>query len=337
MILYIGNRLTKHGNNPTGMEFLASKLSLTYDIRAISDRKSKILRLLHIVSELISKRNILELVLIDTYSTLNFYFAFVSAIACQVFKIKYIAILRGGNLPRRLDSNPKLCRIIFGFSYKLVSPSLYLQKAFSDFGYKVHFIPNAMDIARYKYSKREINSPKLLYVRSFHKTYNPTLAVRVVKELSINHPNVMLTMVGPDKDGSLQEVKELSKQLRVDKRIKFTGYLSKDDIISTSMNHNIFINTTNFDNMPVSVMEAMALGIPVVSTNVGGMPYLIKDEFSGLLVEKENTQAMVYAIEYLVNNPDVFQEISFNARQSILKYDWVNIYPKWKVLMDEVL
>src|SRR5690606_31616955 len=94
--------------------------------------------------------------------------------------------------------------------------------------------------------------------------------------------NASLCMVGPDTDGSLSQVKALAKQLKVS--VKFTGKLTKSEWNQLSKEYNIFINTTNFDNMPVSVIEAMALGLPVVSTNVGGLPYLITDGVDGMLV-----------------------------------------------------
>lgn len=337
MILYIGNKLNRHGNNPTGMEYLASKLAAHYDIYSISHIKNKFFRLAHIVIILVLKRKKAKLVLIDTYSTLNFYFALTSAILSRYLGLRYVVVLRGGNLPIRLKKNPKLCKILLESSFRIVSPSLYLQKEFSEFGYDVLFIPNAMDISRYPYRTPEIDHPRVLYVRSFHKIYNPTMAVEVVHRLLEKYHDTTLTMVGPDKDGSLEDVKKLAKEYAIADRLKFTGYIPKDEIISISKHHNIFINTTNFDNMPVSVMEAMALGIPVVSTNVGGIPYLLKHKQSGLLVDKENVSAMVDAIELLISHPDIYKNISKNARQTISQYDWDNVFPSWKSLIDEAL
>jgi len=79
-------------------------------------------------------------------------------------------------------------------------------------------------------------------------------------------------MVGPDKDSSLGEAKDLAKQLGVAESVTFTGVLPKAQWHQLSEKFDIFINTTNIDNMPVSIIEAMALGLPIVSTNAGGLP-----------------------------------------------------------------
>ena len=94
-----------------------------------------------------------------------------------------------------------------------------------------------------------------------------------------------------------------------------------------------FINTTTIDNMPVSVMEAMALGLPVVSTNVGGMAYLIEQEVSGVLVPSNDSEAMAQAIESLLLNPDKTHHIITQARERISAYDWSNVRLKWLDLL----
>src|SRR5690606_32388170 len=117
--------------------------------------------------------------------------------------------------------------------------------------------------------------PRLLWVRSFSQIYNPVLALKIVEILKLKAMEVSLCMVGPDKDGSLQRCKEMATELNLP--VSFTGLLSKQEWIALSRDFDIFINTTNFDNMPISVMEAMSLGMPVISTNVGGLPLLIEN------------------------------------------------------------
>ena len=95
----------------------------------------------------------------------------------------------------------------------------------------------------------------------------------------------MLCMIGPDRDGSMAEFIKYAESKGVIERIKITGKLSKEEWIKVSEDYDFFINTTNIDNTPVSVIEAMALGLIVVSTNPGGIPFLLTADKDSILVE----------------------------------------------------
>ena len=139
-------------------------------------------------------------------------------------------------------------------------------------------------------------------------------------------------MVGPDSDGTLKEVKKLVKLNKLN--VKFTGKLPKSEWITLAEDYNIFINTTNFDNTPVSVIEAMALGLTIVSTNVGGMPYLIENNEEGLLVEPNDAKAMAKAIINLFKNPDSAKRMSLNARQKVEQFDWEVVKHRWLDILE---
>ncbi|WP_291851913.1 glycosyltransferase family 4 protein [Lutibacter sp.] len=268
-------------------------------------------------------------ILIDTYSTNNFYYAFIISQLARVFQIKYIPILHGGNLPQRLQKNPFLAACIFKNSVINVSPSHYLLEVFSKAGFPTMVIPNAIAIDAYAVTERTTFAPKVLWVRAFDKIYNPTMAVAVLVELKKSFPNATLCMVGPDKDGSLQEVMEFAKFKNVAAAIEFTGGLSKEDWIQKSKNYDIFINTSNFDNMPVSVIEAMALGLPVISTNVGGISYLIADGNTGKLVAKNNAVEMAEVIRSILENPLEGLNIAKNARKQVELFDEREVLKMW--------
>src|SRR5690606_27971952 len=95
----------------------------------------------------------------------------------------------------------------------------------------------------------------------------------------------------------------------------------------------IFINTTNFDNTPVSVMEAMALGLPIISTNVGGMPFLIDSGADGILVSPNNAQAFVDAINDFIKNPSKAEMISLKAKEKVEGFDWEKLKERWIELL----
>ena len=120
----------------------------------------------------------------------------------------------------------------------------------------------------------------------------------------------LITMVGPDKDGSLQECQELSKKYNIDNKVSFTGYLTKKEWIKIAKSHDIFLNTSNIDNMPVSILEIMAMGIPIISTNVGGLPYMLSSKNNALLVDPNDIGQMVYYINLLIKNPSYASKLS---------------------------
>ena len=266
---------------------------------------------------------------IDTYSHHAFYYSLFCSLFCQLMGIKYVSILRGGNLPLRLRTNPYLTKIIFSQSVMNISPSIFLKIEFEKYGYKSRYIPNIIHIKDYPFQLRRNCNPRLLWVRSMHKSYNPRMAVKVLSEIIKIFPSASLFMVGPDKDGSQNECVQFAKELGVENNIHFPGILKKSSWINLSKNCDIFINTTNYDNMPVSVVEAMALGLPVVSTNVGGLKYLLKDGEDAALVPRNDTSMMVKKIKLLVIDSNISTNLSKNARKKAEGFCWENVRLDW--------
>jgi glycosyltransferase involved in cell wall biosynthesis len=285
------------------------------------------------IGSVIRLRQQVKYVLIDTYSTKAFYFALVVSQVCRILGMSYMPVLRGGDLPGRLESSPRLASLVFSNATKIISPSGYLKAALEKKGFPCILIPNNIPIVNYPVRIRSEVRPHLLWVRSFSSIYNPTLAIHLVNRLLEKYPDVKLCMIGPDKDGSLHECKSLAQALGINDRIEFTGLLSKQEWIKKSDEFDIFINTTNFDNTPVSVMEAMALGFPVVTTKVGGIPYLFKDKKEGVMVAPESVDAFVGAVIYLIENPQETLLISKQARAKAEQWDWQVVKQKWQNLL----
>ncbi len=332
-LLYVGNHLQNSQSNASYSAILGPLLEQSgYDVRYTSNKTNKVLRLLEMLWTTFSARKNTDLVLIDTYSTQNFYYAALVSQLCRLLSLPYVPILHGGNLPKRLKNSPKLSKLLFENAYTNVSPSLYLENIYSEFGYQnVVHIPNTIALKNYPLHKKTFDTPKMLWVRSFSEIYNPELAVSVLQELQQRGYDATLCMVGPDADGSLSKVKALARTLNVS--VAFTGKLTKAAWIELSKDYNIFINTTNFDNMPVSVIEAMALGLPVVSTNVGGMSYLIEHGVDGVLVAPNDSIAMADAVEELLKDVSRTEGMVVEAQKKVEGFDWEMVKKKW----DEVL
>lgn len=332
-ILYIGNALTHNNVTVTTIDILSTLLRAEgYEVIISSSVKNKMARFIDMLrSVYIHKRNV-DTVLIDTYSTTNYWYAVYTAKLCRVFKIPYIPILHGGNLPERLKNNKQSAKKLFGRAKINIAPSQYLINAFEKEGYtNLCHIPNTISLTEYPFKLREKCKPVLLWVRSFATIYNPMMAVKVVQELQKLYPEASLTMVGPIKDESFEECNAFAKAHKLP--VQFTGKLSKKEWISLSETHDIFINTTNFDNMPVSIIEAMALGLPIVSTNVGGIPFLIDDKKNGIISPPKNVSLFVDKITQLIENSENTKKISEQARIKAESYDWEHVKIPWNKVL----
>lgn len=332
-ILYIGNKLSKKGNTITSIETLGLLLEKEgCTVYYASSKENKLLRMLDMIFKTIQYRTKVDYVFIDTYSTLNFWFAFIISQMCRILNLKYIAKLHGGNLPNRLEKNPQLCKMIFKNAHLNIAPSQYLIEAFKNRGYAtLLYIPNTIEIENYQFKARYDSSPKILWVRSLSPIYNPEMAIEVFYEIKKEFPKAALCMVGPDNDNMLTNLKQLADDLNLD--VRFTGKLKKSDWITLSENYTVFINTTHFDNTPVSVMEAMALGLPVVSTNVGGIPYLLENGKNALLVADNDVARMVNCIKNLTIDVALKDEMVYNALALVQQFDWNAVKSNWHEIL----
>ncbi|MDT0645298.1 glycosyltransferase family 4 protein [Zunongwangia sp. F260] len=332
-LIYIGNKLETQGASPTAIDILSALLKNEgFNIHTASSEKNQLLRLVDMLRTIAVNAGKCDLVLIDTYSTKNFWYAVLSAHLCRINNLAYIPILHGGNLEQRLNNNRKISQELFGKAYCNVAPSQYLMNIFSKHGFEnLKYIPNSIPLKNYKFKLRRKIEPKIIWVRSFAEVYNPMLALKILKILLKDFPAAELCMVGPGKDGSLDICKKFAKTHHLP--VIFSGKLPKEEWLTLASEYGIFLNTSNTDNTPISVIEAMALGLPVVSTNVGGIPYLIRDREHGLLVKKNNEIEAVEAIQFLINDPGEAQRFSANARQKAEGFDWKRVKDDWVELL----
>ncbi len=326
-ILYIGNNLKRSTNYTTTIKTLSNNLKKEqFQVKVSSNKRNIFLRQVDMLFAILKYRTS-DYLLIDTYSTTNFYYAFFCSQLSRILHIKYIPILHGGNLPYRLKKKPFLSKLIFKNAYKIVAPSNYLKSIFDVASYPTHYIPNTIEIANYPFLKRLEKKPKLLWVRALKDLYNPEMAIEVLRILRCKYNQATLCMVGPFHDNSYENCKRLIEKYKLKNSVEFTNILSREQWHKKSELFDIFINTTNFDNTPVSVIEAMALGLPIVSTRVGGLPFLIKDKDDGLLVERNNPREMANSIISILDNK--YPDLEKNARKKVEKFDWKFARKEW--------
>jgi len=333
-LLYVGNKLSSYGFTPGVIETLGPLLEMEgYRVYYAGTCKNQAARLIEIIIKTVFFGQRVDYILIDTYSTNAFWYSYFTGLAARLTKTKYIPILHGGNLPLRLKKSKRACDSLFLNSYTNVAVSGYLSHEFKKAGYRNVTIPNSINISQYPFRLRKQPRPKLLWVRSFHRQYNPNMAADVLKELLKIYPEAELCMVGPDKDGSMEKFGNYVNTLGISDHVKIPGLLKKEEWIKLSQDYDFFINTTNVDNTPVSVIEAMALGLTVISTDPGGIPFLLTNDIDSVIVQRGDVCSMAAEIEELIKNPGKVGELSKAGRKKAEVFDHIQTIMQWRNLL----
>jgi glycosyltransferase involved in cell wall biosynthesis len=337
-VLLIGNFLSASLGTQGHSEELARRLAQAgWQVVMASTKKNRLARLGDMVATVWRRKSQYRVAHVEVFSGAAFLWA---EVVCQNLRLlgkPYILTLHGGNLPvfaRRWPS--RIGRLLAGAA-AVTGPSAYLSEAMRPYRPNVLMLPNPLKLHAYRFQVRNNVPPRLIWLRAFHEIYNPSLAPRALAFLIKTSPKVSLTMIGPDKgDGSFQRTQKVAEELGVSNHIRFPGKIPKDDVPLWMNQGDIFLNTTNVDNTPVSVMEAMACGLCVVSTNVGGIPYLVEHEKDALLVPPDDPEAMAAAVRRILTEPGLAERLSRNARQKAEQFDWAIILPQWEALLTRV-
>jgi len=338
-ILMIGNYLSSPRHNRNVWHGLSERLpELGWDVITTSPKEAQIFRLLDMLLAVMRHRKDYSLAQIDVFSGRAFIFAELCSFCLRMLNKPIILTLHGGRLPKFAKRFPKRVARLLNLAEIVVTPSPFLQKGLKPFRDDICVIPNPIDLSVSIFRVREKAAPKLIWVRAFHEIYNPGLAPKVIKALSSSFPDIHLVMLGPDKgDGSLEKMKAIAKALDIENKIDVIGSVDHHEIPKWLDKADIFINTTNYDTFPRSLLEAMANGLCCVSTNVGGIPYLIEDRKSGLLVAPNDPNDMADAIRLIVTRTEIAKKISYNAHKKAVGFNWSTILTKWDELFTKVI
>jgi L-malate glycosyltransferase len=326
------------GSNPgwvvTQGEILARLFAAEgYTIRISSAVPYRLLRLVDIIQSLIRWRHKVDLVVLAVFSGPAFLPVDIASLLAKWLQKPLIMVLRGGGLPEFTQSHPGWVHRVLTRGDIIVSPSKFLAQYYEKSGFCIKIIPNVLDIDRYHFRHKQSVQPRIVWMRTFHPDYSPDMAIEVLKKLQPELPQVCLTMAGQDK-GLLASLKQYVEQEGLADRVRFAGFLNMEGKQREFAIHDIYLNTNRVDNMPVSVLEAAAFGLPIVATNVGGIPYLLDNENTALLVADADVQGMADAVLRLVREPQLAAHLSKNGRQLAESCSWPAVKLQWETLFE---
>ncbi len=334
-VLLVGNFLSAQMGARGVAEELAERLGdRGWPVITTSAKPGRAERLADMVRTVWRSRRDYDVAAVDVFSGQAFVLAEAACAALRLAGKPYVLALRGGNLPAFARRQPRSVRSLLTSAVAVTVPSGFLAREMRPYRRSLRLLPNPIELARYPYIRRDHVRPRLIWLRAFHRVYNPSLAPRVLALLAPDHPDVELCMIGRDKgDGSLQAMLAVAQSLGVRERIALPGGVPKDEVPGWLAQGDVFLNTTDFDNTPVSVIEALACGLCVVSTNVGGIPDLLRHEGDALLVPAGAAEAMASAVGRLLSEPGLSGRLSRQARATAEAFDWAFILPRWESLL----
>ena len=338
-ILFIGNFLSSKGSNQ-GIAKELDKWLTDKDWRVLksSSYQNRFLRLLDMIFTSIRQRGNYQAASIDLFSGQAFIYAEVMTFIFNLLKKPVSATLRGGHLAEFAAQNPKRVTRVLVRLAKATTPSIFLQEYFSIIRKDILRIPNGIDLSHYQYYHRQNSNPKIVWLRALHKIYAPWIAIEVLYLLRNKFPHISMTLVGPDKnDGSLERVKLLIDQYKLQEAVLIVGGVEKKQVPCWLNQGDIFINTTRIESFGVSVLEAAACGLPIVTTDAGELPYMWEDGVDALVVPVDDANAMAKAVERILTEPELAAKLSANARKKAERYDWFLIMPQWEKLFTELI
>jgi glycosyltransferase involved in cell wall biosynthesis len=209
---------------------------------------------------------------------------------------------------------------------EIVVPSEYLKDVFARHGYRARVVPNVVDTGRFRYRERMPLRPRLLSTRNLEPYYRVDNTLHAFALLKARYPDATLTVAGFGSEEA--RLRRLAASLAT-AGISFVGRVDPGAMPDLCAAADVFVNSSVVDNQPLSVLEAFAAGLPVVSTATGGIAALVRDGVTGLTVPAGDPPAMAKAVTTLLEDPEAARRMARRARREVEAHAWSHVRERW--------
>lgn len=233
---------------------------------------------------------------------------------------------RGGEAGDFLSRSARWVRPTLLRAGSVLVPSGFLHEIFARHGVSTHIVPNVVDLARFRpaSSRQEgAGAPHIVVARNLEPIYGIPVALHAFARILAEYPQARLSVAGSGPQAD--ELERLVAQLGLGCHVCFTGRLDRDEMARLYRDADVMLNPSRVDNTPNSVLEALASGVPVVSTAVGGVPYIVEDGRSALLVPRDDAAAMASAVTRLLRSPELRQQLIECGLREVRRYTWTAV------------
>jgi glycosyltransferase involved in cell wall biosynthesis len=243
---------------------------------------------------------------------------------------------RGGNAePFFARSFPLVARSLRR-AQAVVVPSEFLEGVFAKFGVRAEVVPNVVDLERFRPRESPPNGsgPKLLVARHLEPIYDVATALEAFALVQGELPGASLDVAGAGPES--ERLRRLRDELELGDSVRFVGAVANERMPDLYGSADVVLNSSLVDNMPNSLLEALASGLPIVSTNVGGVPALVEDGREAVLVPPRNPRAMADAVISLWREPDRRVALREAGLEKAARYGWSSVREDWARVYERV-
>lgn len=246
-------------------------------------------------------------------------------LVAKLYRKPVILHYHSGEAPDHLRRS-RVARLVLKSVTRNVVPSRFLQDVFNAFALRAAVISNVVDLTRFKYRRRDPLCPRLVSTRNFDGLYNVSCTLRAFRRIQARYPEATLTLVGAGPQDAMLRL--LATQLGL-RNVTFVGAVPQTEIHRYYDDADIYVQTPAIDNMPNSVIEAFASGLPVVSTGIGGVPAILQDGVHGLLAADDDDAAIAGHVLTLLENPAYARSLAAAALGTCQSYEWPVVRHQW--------
>lgn len=262
---------------------------------------------------------------IHTCSGFGFFSAVIGIVVGRLLKKKIILTYHGGGAERFFDRHHSFVHYFLTKTDVNIVLSGFLSRIFNKHSIPCIIIPNAIEFDSSHYRRRVHFAPRFISIRTLSSLYNIECLLNGFKKVKDVIPGATLTIVG---DGpSRKSLEQMVKDEGI-RDVAFIGRVDNSIIYQYLGDADIMVSTPRIDNMPVSILEAMNAGLLVISSNVGGVPYMIEDGDTGLLFENDNHQQLAEKMIWAVEHQEDVSNMADTAKEKLSYYSWESVRDK---------
>jgi glycosyltransferase involved in cell wall biosynthesis len=244
----------------------------------------------------------------------------------KLFGKRVVLNYHSGEADDHLKRGGRLVFWILRLADAIVVPSEYLVEVFQRYGLVAVSIYNVVDREEYAFRERDTVKPHILIARNLEPLYDVGTAIKVFKRIKETWPDATLTIAGYGPDEKRLRTMVASLDLN---GVRFMGRVERLEMPGLFHDADIMLNTSLVDNMPVSILEAFAAGLPVVTTDAGGIPYVVRHRENGMIAKMRDVDGLVAAMSEVIQNEQLRKAMIEGGLRDAEKYSWDEVKSGW--------